>query len=314
MPLLVKDANTTTQSLSTGLDSTGNLVPVHAAAAIVGGIATPASSAAPFPVVNTAGSAAVDGSGTVATGGSAQLLFGGVAATNGWLVANNSSATLYVLRLAWRAEPVEHGPQDRLKVAGIAVDRGDGGDHVKDLLKREIVADFMGTLRGDEERPAGGKHPVAAVAEHGAAAVRLNEQLSDRVLAGEEGEEPVQPGHEHRSWRLTLDGLGGQADGVDLIGVEGLEKLAAARKVAIQSRHADPGAPGNLGHRHLGLGVGERGTGRREDLVAVTLGVGPLGGRPHLVRSCPIHSRPTLPACSCLQGGASLAGTVTDCD
>jgi hypothetical protein len=96
VPLLVKDANTTTQSLSTGLDSTGNLVPVHAAAAIVGGIATPASSAAPLPVVNTAGSAAVDGSGTVATGGSAQLLFGGVAATNGWLVANNSSATLYV--------------------------------------------------------------------------------------------------------------------------------------------------------------------------------------------------------------------------
>ena len=39
MSLLVKDANTTTQSLSTGLDSSGNLVPVHAPAAIVAGIA-----------------------------------------------------------------------------------------------------------------------------------------------------------------------------------------------------------------------------------------------------------------------------------
>jgi hypothetical protein len=94
--LLVKDANTTTQSLSTGLDSSGNLVPLHAAAAIVAGIATPASATAPLPVVNAAGSAASDGSGTVGTGGTAQTLFGGVVPINGWLVANNSSAILYV--------------------------------------------------------------------------------------------------------------------------------------------------------------------------------------------------------------------------
>lgn len=96
MTLLVKDANTTTQSLSTGLDSSGSLVPVHAPAAIVAGIATPVSAAAPLPVINTAASLASDGSGTVAVGGSAQTLFGGVVPINGWLVANNSAAALYV--------------------------------------------------------------------------------------------------------------------------------------------------------------------------------------------------------------------------
>ena len=50
------------------------------------------------------------------------------------------------------------------------------------------------------------------------------EQLgSEMALAGREGEEPVQPGHEDRSGRLALDGLDGLANGVDLVGVEGLE-------------------------------------------------------------------------------------------
>jgi hypothetical protein len=94
--LLVKDANTTTQSLSTGLDSSGNLVPVHVPATVVAGIATPVSLGVPFPVINSAGSAASDGSGAVLSGGTAQTLFGGIVPTNGWLVANNSSTTLYV--------------------------------------------------------------------------------------------------------------------------------------------------------------------------------------------------------------------------
>jgi hypothetical protein len=94
--LLVKDANTTTQSLSTGMDSSGNLVPVHAPASIISGVATPVSSAAPLPVINIAGSAAIDGSGTVSSGGTAQTLFGGVVPVDGWLVANNSSSVLYV--------------------------------------------------------------------------------------------------------------------------------------------------------------------------------------------------------------------------
>lgn len=96
MSLLVKDANTTTQSLSTGLDSSGNLVPVHAPAVMVGGIATPVSAASPLPVINAAGQTASDGSGTVAAGGTAQTLFGGITPVNGWLVANNSVAILYV--------------------------------------------------------------------------------------------------------------------------------------------------------------------------------------------------------------------------
>lgn len=96
MTLLIKDANTTTQSISTGLDGSGNLVPVHAPASVVGGVATPVSSTAPLPVINAAGSAAVDGSGAVATGGTPQTVFGGVVPVNGYLVANNSPATLYV--------------------------------------------------------------------------------------------------------------------------------------------------------------------------------------------------------------------------
>jgi hypothetical protein len=96
MALLVKDANTAVQAISTQLDGVGALVPMHAPAAIAGGVATPVSATAPLPVVNTAGAAASDGSGTLAAGGTAQLLFGGVAPVNGYLVANSSAATLYV--------------------------------------------------------------------------------------------------------------------------------------------------------------------------------------------------------------------------
>lgn len=96
MTLLVKDANTTVQSLGTASDAAGNLVAEHMPCALVGGVAVPASAAAPLPVINAAGSAALDGSGTIAAGGVAQSLFGGAVPTNGYLVANNSSATLYV--------------------------------------------------------------------------------------------------------------------------------------------------------------------------------------------------------------------------
>jgi hypothetical protein len=96
LPLLIKDANTTPQSISTGVDVAGSLVPIHAPAVIAGGIAMPVGSSAPLPVINSAGSAAVDGSGTIATGGVAQTLFGGATPANGFLLANNSAATLYV--------------------------------------------------------------------------------------------------------------------------------------------------------------------------------------------------------------------------
>jgi hypothetical protein len=96
LTLLVKDANTTTQPISTQSDVAGNLVPMHSPAAVIGGIATPVSPTAPLPVINTAGAAAIDGSGTIAAGGTAQVLFAGAVPANGYLVANNSSQTLYV--------------------------------------------------------------------------------------------------------------------------------------------------------------------------------------------------------------------------
>ena len=51
------------------------------------------------------------------------------------------------------------------------MDLGDGDDHVEDLFEREVIADLVGALCGDEERPAGGEHPGAAFAEYGVAAV-----------------------------------------------------------------------------------------------------------------------------------------------
>ena len=97
MTLLVKDANTSVQSLSTVVDANGNLVPVHAPAATnAQGVAAPAGAQNPLPVVNTAGVAATDGSGTVAAGGSAQTLFGGAVPVNGFLVQNNSTAALWL--------------------------------------------------------------------------------------------------------------------------------------------------------------------------------------------------------------------------
>jgi hypothetical protein len=96
VPLLVKDANTQMQSLSTSLDSAGSLVPVHIPATLIGGVAVPASAVTPLPVVNTAANSAIDGSGTIMAGGSVQALFDGATSLNGYLVANNSAATLYV--------------------------------------------------------------------------------------------------------------------------------------------------------------------------------------------------------------------------
>src|SRR5579863_8963682 len=97
MTLLVKDANTTVQSLSTEVDGNGNLVPVHAPAATnAQGISTPVGPQNPLPVINSAGSAAVDGSGTLAAAGSAQTLFGGIVPVNGFLVQNNSAAALWI--------------------------------------------------------------------------------------------------------------------------------------------------------------------------------------------------------------------------
>jgi hypothetical protein len=68
-------------------------------------------------------------------------------------------------------QAVERGLEDWLEVAGVAVDHGDGGDHVEDLLEGEVAADLLSVLRGGEERAAGGEHAGAAFAEHGVAGV-----------------------------------------------------------------------------------------------------------------------------------------------
>ncbi len=97
MTLLVKDANTTVQSLSTEVDGNGNLVPLHAPATTnAQGVSSPVGLQNPLPVTNTAGAVASDGSGAVATGGSAQTLFGGIVPVNGFVVQNNSSAALWI--------------------------------------------------------------------------------------------------------------------------------------------------------------------------------------------------------------------------
>jgi hypothetical protein len=97
MTLLVKDANTTVQSLATAIDGNGNLVPLHTPAATSAqGVATPVGRQNPLPVINAAGAVASDGSGTLATGGSAQALFGGIVPANGYVLQNNSAAALWI--------------------------------------------------------------------------------------------------------------------------------------------------------------------------------------------------------------------------
>ena len=78
--------------------------------------------------------------------------------------------------------------------------------------------------------------------------------------------------------RLCLQGLCGLAHSVDLIDVQSLEELAAAREVAVEGCHTDTGASRDLRHGHLGLRVGERGAGGREDLGPVALCIGPPRG------------------------------------
>ena len=55
MTLLVKDANTTVQSLATEVDGNGNLVPVHAPATTnAQGVSTAIGPQNPLPVINAA--------------------------------------------------------------------------------------------------------------------------------------------------------------------------------------------------------------------------------------------------------------------
>ncbi len=55
------------------------------------------------------------------------------------------------------------------------MNRGDGDDHVEDLLQGEVVADLVSALRGGQERQAGREHPGAAALEEGITPVRVLE-------------------------------------------------------------------------------------------------------------------------------------------
>jgi hypothetical protein len=114
------------------------------------------------------------------------------ASSSGWSLRFKAGPVLRQLRVGRVAEAVERRLHDRLQVAGVAVDAGDGDHHVEYLLEREVVADFVGALRRDEERSAGGEHALAILVEDGVAAVHVREQLGgDEALAGREGGDAV---------------------------------------------------------------------------------------------------------------------------
>lgn len=96
MTLYVKDANSTTQPISTQPDTAGNLVPMHVPATLVAGIATPVSTAAPLPVEVAAGTPAVVGDATIVSNTQAQTLFSGVTPVNGFSICNNCASAMWV--------------------------------------------------------------------------------------------------------------------------------------------------------------------------------------------------------------------------
>jgi hypothetical protein len=96
MTLLIKDANATTQPISTQSDIAGNVAPVHVPASLVSGVATPVSAANPLPVQVAEGTVSVDGSTTIDSQTTAQMLFAGVVPPVGYQIGNNTAAVLWV--------------------------------------------------------------------------------------------------------------------------------------------------------------------------------------------------------------------------
>ena len=96
MTLYVKDANATTQPISTQADTAGNLAPVHVPASVIAGVATPVSTANPLPVEVAAGAPAVVGDGTIVSATVAQTLFAGVTPVNGFSIGNNCASAMFI--------------------------------------------------------------------------------------------------------------------------------------------------------------------------------------------------------------------------
>ena len=93
MTLLVKDANTTVQSLATEVDGNGNLVPLHAPASTnAQGVSTPVGPQNPLPVINTAGSRGERRQRHASPPAAARRRCSAASVpANGFLVQNNSS-------------------------------------------------------------------------------------------------------------------------------------------------------------------------------------------------------------------------------
>lgn len=153
------------------------------------------------------------------------------------------------------------------------MDRDDRHDQAEDLLKGEIVTDLVRLLSGEQQRSRGGEHPSLVCGMGRACGVGLVEELDEVVLVVEGLAESPQPRLESLTGRLSVDGLGGLTDDVDLIEIQRFKQLAATGEVAVERRHPDTGAPGDLCHRDLSVLLGESSAGDGEDLVTVALGL-----------------------------------------
>jgi hypothetical protein len=95
--ILINSATSpTTIAISSQPDIAGAQAPVHVPASVIGGVATPVSTANPLPVEVAAGSPAVVGDGTIGNATQAQPIFGGVTPLNGFSIANNCSSVIFV--------------------------------------------------------------------------------------------------------------------------------------------------------------------------------------------------------------------------
>jgi fumarate hydratase class II len=92
------------------------------------------------------------------------------------------------------SQPVERSLQDRLKVAGVALDLGDRDDHVEHLLEVQTTANLLGTLGCAEQGSTGGKHAAAALIQEWCAVV--GSHLQDAV--------PLTVGQEWSGWATQL--------------------------------------------------------------------------------------------------------------
>ena len=90
------------------------------------------------------------------------------------------------------------------------------------------------------QRSTGGEGPCAIAADHRTVGVGVLEQLGEyEAFAGEQREQPAQPGGERGARCLRIVGDGSVAEHVDLVDVAGFEELLTSGEVAVEGGHAD---------------------------------------------------------------------------